>query len=264
MRALALLALASLSSVAFAGGSELQLKSSMPVQLFIDGENVGTVQPIEPLRVDIGEGVHNLRIRGLLGKELYDRDLIFDPDTRTELIWQRKELRLGQVVALDPGRQPEAEQVAEAAPESPPEPVAAAPTPAPAAQPAPPVAAAPAPVAAPTAPVAQAPAQPAPVAQAPAPAAPAQPQVVYVQTPPQQPQVVYAPAPANQGATHAATAPGATTPANSSMVIQATENLDLQVTHGTQLLRISVENGELVLRDSSGTQIRFPKNGQAF
>ncbi|MCA9568163.1 MAG: hypothetical protein KC656_09985, partial [Myxococcales bacterium] len=125
--------------------------------------------------------------------------------------------------------------------------------------------AAPAPQAAPPAPapqVAQAPAPPAPapVVQAPPQPAP-QPQVVYVQTPPPQPQVVYAqPQP-----TYAATAPQpAPQQRNGSVVIQATENLDLQITHGTQLLRISVENGELVLRDSSGTQIRFPKNGQAF
>lgn len=256
MRALALFALASLTTTAFAGGSELQLESSMPVQLFVDGENVGTVQPIQPLRIDIDDGVHNLRIRGLLGKDLYDRDLIFDPDTRTELIWQRKELRLGQVVALDPAR-PTEEQVAQAPAE--PEPPAAPPAPTPVA--AAPAAPAPAPVApapAPPAPAPQTQVVTAPVAQ---PQAQAQPQVVYVQTPAPQPQVVYAPAPQT---THAATAPMAAKPAQNTMVIQATESLDLQITHGTQLLRIVVENGELVLRDSAGTQIRFPQNGQAF
>ncbi|MCA9568704.1 MAG: hypothetical protein KC656_12720, partial [Myxococcales bacterium] len=124
MRALFLLALGTLSTTALAG-SELQLKSSMPVNLYIDGEEAGTVQPLEALRVDIEAGVHNLKIKGLLGKDLYDRDLIFDDDTRTELIWQRKELRLGSVAKLDPNRPKEevveedlgyesAEEVAEA------------------------------------------------------------------------------------------------------------------------------------------------------
>lgn len=247
MRILTVLALGLFTSTAFAG-SELQLKSSMPVQLFVDNESVGTVQPIEPLRVDISDGVHNLTIKGLMGKELYNRDLIFDDDTRTELQWQRKELRLGQVVPLDPKRPGRA--VAETPPE-----VAAAP----------PAPAAPAPVAA--APVAAPPAPPAPVvAQAPAPPPAPQPVVVQQQPQQQQPQIVYVPV--QQQPTYAATAPVAKAPvtagANGSVVIQATENLDLQITHGTQLLRISVENGELVLRDSSGTQIRFPSNGQAF
>jgi hypothetical protein len=223
--------------------SELQLKSSMPVNLLIDGESVGTVQPLEPLRVDIADGVHNLKIKGLMGKELYNRDLIFDDNTRTELQWQRKELRLGQVVPLDPKRSTSLPDTPAAPPV-----VAAAPAAPVVAEPAPP------------APVAAAPAPPAPapvVVQAPAPA----PQVVMQQP---QPQVVYVPV--QQVATHAATAPAARTaaPANGSMVIQATENLDLRITHGTQLLRISVENGELVLSDSSGTQIRFPSNGEAF
>lgn len=241
MRTLTFLALGLFTSTAFAG-SELQLKSSMPVQLFVDGESVGTVQPIEPLRVDISDGVHNLTIKGLMGKELYNRDLIFDGDTRTELQWQRKELRLGQVVPLDPKRPGQSTAEVPAAP-----PVA-------------PVAAAPAP---PAAPVPPAPVAPVVVAQAPPPpAAPVQPVIVQ-----QQPQIVYVPVQQPQP-TYAATAPVAKPPmaasANGSVVIQATENLDLQITHGTQLLRISVENGELVLRDSSGTQIRFPSNGQAF
>lgn len=244
MRALAFLTLGLLSSTAFAG-SELQLKSSMPVNLHIDGESVGTVQPLEPLRIDIEAGVHNLQIKGLLGKELYDRDLIFDDNTRTELLWQRKELRLGAVVQLEaapetpaaPPAPPQApQQVAQApAPPAAPAPAPAAPTPPPAAPPAPPTPPA----------VAHAPAPPAPVAAPPAP------------TPP-----VARPAPVVHAATAPAPAPAASP--NGSVVIQATENLDLQITHGTQLLRISVENGELVLRDSSGTQIRFPANGQAF
>ena len=75
--------------------SELQLDSNMPVVLYLDGESRGTAQPLEPLLVDIEPGVHNLKIQGVLGKDLYDRDLIFDDDTRTELVWQRKQLRLG-------------------------------------------------------------------------------------------------------------------------------------------------------------------------
>ena len=55
-----------LLSLALAGpalaSSELQLGSNMPVVLFIDGDSVGTVQPHEPLLVDIEPGVHNLRI----------------------------------------------------------------------------------------------------------------------------------------------------------------------------------------------------------
>ncbi len=202
--------------------SELQLESNTPVNLFIDGENVGKVRPHEPLLVDIEGGVHTVQIRGMLGKELYNRDLIFDDRTRTELVWQRDELRLGRVVKLEAA--PAGEQVASTPPTA--APPATPPAP-PAPAPAPPAPAAPAP-----------PASVPPAPSPPAAPAPAPQQVVVVQQP-------------------AVTASGA-------LVIQATENLDLQIVHGTQLLRIAVENGELVLRDSSGTEIRFPKRGQAF
>lgn len=239
---------------AFAAG-ELQLQSSMPVVMVLDGKTVGTVQPLEPLLVDITPGVHNLKLQGLLGKDLYDRDLIFDDHTRTELHWQNKELRLGKVVALDPNRPADAgddtvTQVAEDAPPAvphdddehgqvadEPEVVAAAVAPerpALARPTAPPVAAPPAPVAPPAA------APPAPIA--PPAAAP----------------------PAAAPPARAAVSPRAPADRSASMVIQATENLDLQITHGTQVLRVRVENGELVVEDARGTKVVFPGTGPAW
>jgi len=223
MRALSLGILSLALSTAALAGSELQLDSNMPVVLVLDGESAGTVQPLEPLLVDIDSGVHNLTIKGILGKELYNRDLIFDDDTRTELLWQRRELRLGQVVKLDPNRAP--------APDGEPEPAAKA-LAVPAAPPE-------APAAAPTPPAAPEP-PPTPVAVAPKQVAPP---VVREVTPP---------------------APPAPPARPAEVVIEATEDLNLQITHGTQLLRITVEDGELVIVDSQGTEIHFPAQNKTW
>ncbi|MEZ4321585.1 MAG: hypothetical protein R3F61_29195 [Myxococcota bacterium] len=252
MRALTLTLALLFGSTALAS-SELQLKSNMPVQLVIDDEDVGTVQPLEPLIIDIEPGVHNVQIRGMMGKSVYDRDLIFDDDTRTELVWQRKELRLGAVVQLDPNRPKEdpesvedlgyesGEQVADAegseapeAPEAPetPEPVERAEAPRPdifgpdtPSRPSAP----------PSTPAAQAPPAPTPE--------------VAVATPPPV-KDVRPPAPPRA--------------AGGSVVIEAQPGMDLQITHGSQKLRVTVENGELVVVDANGTEIHFPSDGDAW
>ena len=223
---LTLLALttATLSTSAMAA-SELQLESTSPVVLKIDGQSMGTVQPLEPLLIDITPGVHELAIEGVLGKSHYQRDLIFDDDTRTELVWQRKELRLGQVVTLDPNR-PEDERVADAPNEAP-------------------------------SPLdslgddrrAAAPVQPQRRAEPRRPEIPAPP--VHASR---------APAPPVRDVSPPAAPPGAT----GSMVIQATDGLDLQIAHGSQLLRISVVDGELVVTDARGTTIQFPSDNGAW
>ncbi len=237
-------------------GSELQLKSSMPVVLILDGETIGTVQPLEPMLLDIDEGVHNLQIRGMLGKNLYDRDLIFDDDTRTELVWQRKELRLGGVVQLDPNRsdEPEGDDLAYApADESPEAPAASSdpaevpsPPPVDTEHPEPSVAtnvppatdsrASRPPLTRPTAPTNTATAPPAP--SAPMTAPPVTKDVAGPMTP--------------------------RVSGGGSVVIEATPQLDLKVTNGTQALRITVENGELVVEDANGVRVVFPDDGAAF
>lgn len=263
---LGLLSLA-LAGPAFAG-SELQLGSNMPVVLYIDGESRGTVQPHEPLLIDIDSGVHNLRIQGVLGKDLYDRDLIFDDHTRTELVWQRKALRLGQVVKLDPNRPPTTEEDTELpiVPAHPKAPEAPEPPEAPAAEGD--VAMAPPPPPprkskrnqAPEAPerplakparVAEAPPPPktrAPRAERPAPPAPAP--VLANTAPPVREVKGPAPVPSGKG--------------TGAVAIEAREGLDLQITHGSQLLRVTVHNGELVVIDSNGTEIHFPSDGDAW
>jgi len=248
MRILAISTALLLGSTALAS-SELQVKSSMPVILVLDNETLGTIQPLEPLLVDIDSGVHNLRLRGMLGKDLYDRDLIFDDDTRTELVWQRKELRLGAVVKLDPNRVPDSDGSLEQDLE-----YASAEQPAPNPEPPPvdvehdhgekAVAATPAPrdggrpvLARPSSPVLN-PFDSNPTSQAPP-----------IQAPPM---VRDVPVPATPRGT------------GGSVVIEATPGMDLSVTHGTQRLRITVENGELVVEDARGTEIHFPSDGAAF
>lgn len=236
---------------AFAAG-ELQLASNMPIVLYLDGTSVGTVQPHEPLLVDIEPGVHNLRLQGVLGKDVYDRDLIFDDHTRTELVWQRKELRLGQVTKLDPNRPPppegEGDGLLPIAPEHPtaPEP------PAPAEPEAAPERDAPPPPPARPTEVAAAPPPPPPAAppKAAPPAAPPAPAPVFASTAPPV-RDVRAPAPVGSKGTGA-------------VVIEAREGLDLQIAHGAQLLRVTVKNGELVVIDAHGTEIHFPNDGQAW
>ena len=241
---------------AFAAG-ELQLSSTMPIVLYLDGTSVGTVQPHEPLLVDIEPGVHNLRLQGVLGKDVYDRDLIFDDHTRTELVWQRKELRLGQVTKLDPNRPPtpagEDDGLLPIAPEHPQAPEAPEPPEAakPAAAPAPP--APPPPLAKPAevTEVAAAPPPPIrPVAPAPRKADPPAPAPVFASTAPPV-RDVRGPAPVG-------------TKGSGAVVIEAREGLDLQIAHGTQLLRVTVKNGELVVIDNNGTEIHFPEAAQAW
>lgn len=232
--------------------SELQLDSNMPVVLYLDGESRGTAQPHEPLLVDIGPGVHNLRIQGVLGKDLYDRDLIFDDDTRTELVWQRKQLRLGQVVKLDPNRPPPPDAGLPLVPDHPRAPDA---PPAPEEQEA---------TDAPEQPLAR-PAKP----ERPAPPAPVAQKEVAQASPPREEKREIAPAP--RSPVFASTAPPvrevrapAPVPNGSGAVlIEAREGLDLQITYGTQLLKVTVEDGELVVTDSNGTEIHFP-NGEAW
>lgn len=235
MRALAIILALFSGSAAFAT-SELSLKSSMPIVLWIDGESQGTVQPLEALIIDLEPGVHRLQLRGMMGKDHYDRELIFDDDTRTELQWQRKELRLGQVVQLDPDRGPdddEDEYVDDTPPEAPPvperpeveeidlapEPAEEEPTPV---------------LARPEAP----PPTPASTAPAPAPAQAQKSKARKVRTPDM----------ARSG----------------SVVIEATEGLDLQIAHGGQMLRVTVDDGELVITDPHGTEIRFPAQNDAW
>ena len=244
MRALAI-SMALLFGSSALAGSELQLKSNMPVVLVMDGESVGTIQPLEPLIIDIEPGVHNLQLRGMLGKDLYDRDLIFDDHTRTELVWQRKELRLGAVVKLDPNRVPEGDAEEGDLGFDSAERVAGAPVDDPAAE----APAAEAPVAANDAPpAAPAPMREAPAAPTPTPVAQA-PQAPPVAAPPVVKDVVAPSAPRSSGG---------------SVVIEATPGMDLQVTHGSQKLRITVENGELVVEDANGTEIHFPADGVAW
>lgn len=247
---LGLLSLA-LAGPAFAA-SELQLDANMPVVLYLDGESRGTVQPHEPLLVDIEPGVHNLRIQGILGKDLYDRDLIFDDDTRTELVWQRKQLRLGQVVKLDPNRPPPQAEggLLPAVPKHPQAPDA--PPPEPEVEE---VAQAEQPLARPARPEkpARAPAPPAREKEqvAKAPPAPAPPAPVLANTAPPVREVK-------------APAPVPTTKGNGAVLIEAREGLDLQIAHGSQLLKVTVENGELIVVDANGTEIRFSGDGQAW
>ena len=105
---------------------------TMDLGLPPDPDSVSEVFKLLEQMLDIEPGVHNLRLQGVLGKDVYDRDLIFDDHTRTELVWQRKELRLGQVTKLDPNRPPppegEADGMLPIAPEHPtaPEPPAPA------------------------------------------------------------------------------------------------------------------------------------------
>jgi hypothetical protein len=256
--ALALFA-ASAATPAFAGG-ELQLKSSMPVLLVLDGETIGTVQPLEPMLIDIDAGVHNLQIRGMLGKTLYDRDLIFDDDTRTELVWQRKELRLGGVVQLDPDRdenaEPEAEDLAFAPADDAP----------PAADPADRSAPPPVDMEHPEPSVANdvPPATDSRVSRAPTPPAKESPR----------PPLTRPTAPTNANAAPIIAPPvtkdvqAPMTPrvasGGGSVVIEATPQLDLKVTNGTQALRITVENGELVVEDANGVRVVFPDDGTVF
>lgn len=246
-----------LLSLALAGpalaASELQLGSNMPVVLYLDGESSGTVQPHEPLLVDIEPGVHNVRIQGVLGKDLYDRDLIFDDHTRTELVWQRKQLRLGQVLKLDPNRAPtptveEDNGELPIVPEHPKAPEDAAPPPPPAPVERPEVAAAPMAI------PAEEPAAP--------PAPPARPKKVKKQPPAPPAPVLAKTAPPVKDVS--APPPVPSSKSGGAVVVEAREGLDLQISHGTQLLRVTVKNGELVVIDNNGTEIHFPKQGDAW
>ena len=232
MRALAFVLALFSGSAAFAT-SELSLKSGMPIVLLIDGESQGTVQPLEALLIDLEPGVHRLQLRGMMGKDHYDRELIFDDNTRTELHWQRKELRLGQVVQLDPNRGPDdaddLDDTPPEAPEAPPVPerpeveeIDLASEPAGQDEEEPPVLARPA--------------DPTPAATAPTP--PVKSKGRKVRTPDMA--------------------------RSSSVVIEATEGLDLQIAHGGQMLRVTVDDGELVITDPHGTEIRFPAQNDAW
>lgn len=235
----ALLPLLLFAAPAFAAG-ELQIQSSSPVIVVLDGQTLGTIQPLEPLLVDIEPGVHNLRIQGLLGKQLYDRDLIFEDNTRTELHWQSKELRLGQIVKLDPNRAPppSAEPPAPPAAEDLPLAIGAGDGGRRSRESSPPAEAPPAP----PAPVAAAPPAPPPAA-----AAPRAPEPVAAKT---SPDAARAPSPSVRGV--------------GALTIEATENLDLQIVHGGQTLRVRVVNGDLVVEDRAGTQVHFPSTGGAW